>query len=124
MDRDQPRPLSHFMPGNRHILRIPPPVVLTSVHFGKEQSHGTGVIEVPYINRSFQAEFAGLTYLNAANVRFRYRMTGLEEGWIQTAERAVRYPSLPPGDYRFEVLARSAEGVSSTAPAAVSFRVL
>src|SRR5205823_3636276 len=54
------RGLSHFMPGNRHILRIPPPVVLTSIHFGKEQSHGAGVVEVPYMNRSFQAEFAGL----------------------------------------------------------------
>jgi len=42
-------------------------------------------------------------------------MTGLEEGWIQTDERAVRYPSLPAGDYRFEVLAQTAEGVSSLA---------
>jgi len=41
--------LSHFTPGNRHQLRIPPPVLLTSIQFGKEQSHGTGVIEVPYI---------------------------------------------------------------------------
>ncbi|PYT27034.1 MAG: hypothetical protein DMG58_21250 [Acidobacteria bacterium] len=57
-------------------------------------------------------------------MRFRYRMIGLEEDWIQTAEHAVRYPALPPGDYRFEVLARSAEGVWSAAPAAVSFRIL
>jgi signal transduction histidine kinase/streptogramin lyase/ActR/RegA family two-component response regulator len=118
------RGLSHFTPGNRHQPKIPPPIVFTSVQFGKEQSHGTGVIEVRYMNRSFQAEFAGLTYLNAADVRFRYRMTGLEEGWIQTSERAVRYPSLPAGDYRFEVLARTAEGVSSVAPAVVSFRIL
>jgi len=118
------RGLSHFTPGNRLKPKIPPPIVLTSIQFGKERSYATAVIEVRYINRLFQAEFAGLTYLNAAEVRFRYRMTGLEEGWIQTSERAVRYPSLPPGDYRFEVLAQTAEGVSSLSPAVVSFRIL
>jgi len=51
-------------------------------------------------------------------------MIGLEEDWIQTAEHAVRYPALAPGNYRFQVLARSAEGVWSAAPAAVSFRIL
>jgi signal transduction histidine kinase/DNA-binding response OmpR family regulator len=65
-----------------------------------------------------------LTYLNEADVRFRYQMQGLEEGWIETAEHAIRYPALPAGVYRFEVLARSAGGVWSAAPAAVSFRIL
>jgi signal transduction histidine kinase/CheY-like chemotaxis protein/streptogramin lyase len=118
------RGLSHFMPATRHKATIPPPVLLTSLQFGVRHLQWASAIQVPYQDRSFQAEFAGLTYLNEADVRFRYRMIGLEEDWIQTAERAVRYPALPPGDYRFEVLARSAEGVWSAAPATVSFRIL
>ncbi len=117
------RGLSHFTPAVYKVA-IPPPVLLTSLHFGVHQLPWAGDIRVPYQDRSFQAEFAGLTYLNEMDVRFRYRMIGLEEGWIQTAEHAVRYPALPPGDYRFEVLARSAAGVWSAAPAAVSFRIL
>jgi len=118
------RGLSHFTPATRHKPKVPPPVLLTSMQFGARHVQWASAIEVPYQDRSFQAEFAGLTYLNEADVRFRYRLIGLEEGWIQTAEHAVRYPALPPGDYRFEVLARSAEGVWSAAPAAVSFQIL
>ena len=103
---------------------IPPPVVLTSIRFGSRRVNKAGTIEVPYKERVFQVEFAGLTYLSESDVRFRYRITGLEEGWIETAERAVRYSTLPAGDYRFEVLARSAEGILSVAPAMISFRVL
>jgi signal transduction histidine kinase/ligand-binding sensor domain-containing protein/CheY-like chemotaxis protein len=117
------RGLSHFMPAT-YRPKIPPPVLLTSVLFGADHLQWAVAIQVPYRDGSFQAEFAGLTYLNEADVRFRYRMIGLEEDWIQTAEHAVRYPALAPGDYRFQVLARSAEGVWSAAPAAVSFRIL
>jgi signal transduction histidine kinase/DNA-binding response OmpR family regulator len=98
--------------------------LLTSIQFGTRPVNGLGVIRVPYKDRSFQAEFAALTYLNEADVRFRYRMTGLEESWIETAERAIRYPAVPPGVYRFDVVARSAGGVWSAKPAGVSFRIL
>ena len=118
------RGLSHFTPENGPETKISPPVLLTSIQFGHRHVNGGGVIDVRYKDRSFQAEFAALTYLNEADVRFRYRMTGLEEGWIETAERAIRYPTVPPGVYRFEVVARSAGGVWSTKPAGVSFRIL
>jgi signal transduction histidine kinase len=118
------RGLSHFTPKDELKTKIPPPVLLTSIQFGAQRANGAGVIRVPYKDRPFQAEFAALTYLNEAEVRFRYQMTGLDEGWIETAERAIRYPALPPGVYSFQVLARSAEGVWSTAPAAVSFEIL
>jgi signal transduction histidine kinase/ligand-binding sensor domain-containing protein len=119
------RGLSHFTPPKRRKEKIPPPVLLISIQFGGAQHlNWPDVIRVPYKDRSFQAEFAALTYMNEADVRFRYKMTGLEEGWIETAERAIRYPAVPPGAYCFEVFARSAEGVWSAAPAAVSFRIL
>jgi signal transduction histidine kinase/CheY-like chemotaxis protein/streptogramin lyase len=118
------RGLSHFTPADRKKAKIPPPVLLTSIRFGAQRVPWATLIQIPYHDRSFQVEFAGLTYLNEADVRFRYRLTGLEENWIETAERVVRYPALPAGDYRFEVLARSADRVWSVAPAAVSFRIL
>ena len=118
------RGLSHFTPENRQETRIPPPIFLTSIQFGPRHVNGVGVVRVPYEDRSFQAEFAALTYLNETDVRFRYRMTGLEDGWTETAEHAIRYPAIPPGVYRFEVFARSAGGVWSTRPAGVSFRIL
>src|SRR5260370_15154406 len=80
------RGLSNFAPATGHKAKIPPPVLLTSMQFGSHHLHWASAIQVPYQDRSFQAEFAGLTYSNEADVRFRYRMIRLEEDWVRTAD--------------------------------------
>ncbi|HUJ19918.1 MAG TPA: response regulator [Bryobacteraceae bacterium] len=118
------RGLSHFTPPDRNGPGIPPPVVLTSIRFGPRSFNLADNLQVPYHERSFQAEFAGLSYRDDAPLRFRYRLDGLEEDWTETDSRAVRYPSLPPGSYRFAVSARGPENTWSVQPATLSFRVL
>ena len=45
-------------------------------------------------------------------VRFKYRMEGLEPDWTAAgARRTATYSRLPPGDYRFHVLACNNDGV-------------
>lgn len=48
--------------------------------------------------------FAGVDP-KACVTRFRYRLNGLNQDWIETDQRSIHYPSLQPGDYRFEVAA-------------------
>jgi signal transduction histidine kinase len=67
--------------------------------------------------------FAGLTFRKPADVRFRYRLGGFDEGPTETSLREVRYARLPPGLYDFEVATRSAEGRWSAVPARFRFRV-
>jgi diguanylate cyclase (GGDEF)-like protein len=46
------------------------------------------------------------TNLHPRTTRYRYRLTGLEEDWIEIdAASRIRYPNLGPGRYRFEVQA-------------------
>jgi diguanylate cyclase (GGDEF)-like protein len=118
------RGLSHFTPTEQRELNLPPPVVLTSVHFGTQLKNLADRSEIRYQDRAFQVEYAALAYVNEASVRFRYRMIGLEEGWIRTQEHAARYSTLPPGDYTFEVMAGSTRAQWSTAPSSISFRIL
>ena len=68
--------------------------------------------------------FAALSFLRQKNIAFRYRLQGLDDRWIETAQREARYPSLPSGSYRFQVAARHAGGPWSPVPAAVSFRIV
>jgi len=63
-----------------------------------------------------------LTFLNEKEVRFRYRLAGLETNWIETDQRQALYHGLEPGNYTFEVMARSAQGVWSPLPERASFR--
>src|ERR1700749_1005123 len=66
----------------------------------------------PYDQNSLSLEFAALDYSEAAAIRYRYRMEGLEGQWneVDSSERLVTYPGTPPGDYTFRVQAASARG--------------
>ena len=118
------RGLSRFHPGLQQAPKVAPPVVITSVQFANRPVNPTSNLEVPFRDRSLVIAFAGLSFVDEASVRFQYRLKGLDEGWIETSQRKVRYPSLPTGAYTFEVSACSPEGVWSTNPAGFSFQVL
>nr|WP_238482172.1 ATP-binding protein [Dyella acidiphila] len=36
-------------------------------------------------------------------VHFRYRLSGIDSDWVEASARELRYASLPPGSYRFEL---------------------
>jgi signal transduction histidine kinase len=101
--------ISHFQPGSDFWSQVPPRVTITSTTYSAA-------------NRSFDASFSALTFLNEKEVRFRYRLAGLETNWIETDQRQALYHGLEPGNYTFEVMARSAQGVWNPRPERVSFR--
>ena len=78
--------------------------------------------EIPYAERSGQMHFATLTFRHEDQVQFRYRLQGLEDAWTETQQHEARYPSLPPGLYTFQVMARVPRGDWSE-PAQISFVV-
>jgi len=101
-----------------------PSVLLTSARFGGVDRLGQIAPEIRWKDRLFAAEFTGPTFRSPSEVRFRYRLEGLESETVETSQRAVRYPSLPAGSYRFEVSCRSASGALSAAPASFPFTIL
>lgn len=57
-------------------------------------------------------------------LRFRYRLDGLDEDWVEAgAQRVASYAQLPPGRYRFHVMA-GAHGVWRAAPAPVALEIV
>jgi signal transduction histidine kinase/ligand-binding sensor domain-containing protein len=118
------RGLSRFRPPVREAPKIAPPVVITSIQFGDGPANPFPRPVVPYRDHSLVVGFAGLSFVDERSVRFRYRLKGLEENWVETNQREARYPSLPSGRYAFEVLTSSPEGVWSKEPAAFAFRIL
>jgi signal transduction histidine kinase len=50
--------------------------------------------------------YSALSFTAPEKVRFRYRLDGLDSGWVDAGGRRVaEYPLLPPGQYRFRVAA-------------------
>ncbi len=61
-------------------------------------------------------------FKNAENVRCRYRLNGLQNKFTETNLSEVRYPSLPAGDYSFQVICDAPQLAESTS-AAYAFTV-
>jgi signal transduction histidine kinase/ligand-binding sensor domain-containing protein len=116
--------LSRYRPSARAASSLAPPVVVTAARFGELLGDPAVHSEVPLRDRDFLVTFAALSFLRQKNIAFRYRLQGLDDRWIETGQGEARYPSLPPGSYRFQVAARHADGPWSPVAAAVSFRIV
>jgi len=118
------RGLSHYQAATVARPNVPPPVVFTSVKFGERSGDPSVPAEIPYRDNSLHVRFAALTFVQESSVLFRYRMANASTAWVETAERELNYPNLPPGDYTLDVEARNAQGLWSAKPASLSFQIL
>ena len=74
-------------------------------------------------SNNIQFNFSGISFKSLGNITFKYRLLGLEPDWIETKNNTVRYSSLPPNNYSFEVKAISKNNLDSNNPAIFSFKV-
>ena len=76
--------------------------------------------------RQVEFRFTALSFNSQA--RFRYKLVGLDNDWVDDGPRessrgTVQYGFLRPGDYQFHVTARNNEGVWNNTGAALILRV-
>lgn len=91
-----------------------------------EISHAEGAapVEIPPGVEQFEFQFTALSLVAPEKVRFKYRLLGWEQDWVERSQRSVAYRHLTPGDYRFQVIACNNDGVWNTAGATLAFVVL
>jgi ligand-binding sensor domain-containing protein/signal transduction histidine kinase len=69
-------------------------------------------IIIPPGYEQLEIDYTALNFSAPKLVRFKYRMDGHEISWTDAGdERVARYPKLPPGNYRFQVIAENEDGV-------------
>ncbi|UPG89422.1 ATP-binding protein [Luteibacter aegosomaticola] len=96
--------------------------VLTGVHYGDAPVDTREAL--PYKEAAALVLHFGVANNNAGHpVRFRYRLPGVDGGWVETAQREVRYASLPSGHYTFEVQAVDVNRRVASPPLTLSFTV-
>jgi hypothetical protein len=121
---------------------VPPPVILESVLVDN------GIVPLPQRIHAQHCKTAGATagewaklttspgrhtveFRFTANslaapekVRFRYQLDGIDSGWRDSgARRFASYPALPPGNYRFRVIAANNDGLWNEAGATITFTI-
>jgi signal transduction histidine kinase/streptogramin lyase len=103
---------------------MPPPVSVTGVYIDGQRFQPTQKLSLAPSERNLEIHYAGLSFINPEKVSFRYILDGYDRDWTDAGpRRAAFFTKLPPGQYHFRVMARSADGVWSRQAAAVNFAV-
>jgi len=72
-----------------------------------------------------ELRYTGLSFTAPERMRFRYKLEGLDSDWVDAgSRRAAYYSYVPPGVWRFRVIACDGEGVWNEVGASLSFEVL
>jgi len=74
---------------------------------------------------TLEFRYTGLSFDAPERVRFRYRLEGLDPHWVEAGtRREAFYSFVPPGHYRFQVIACNGDGVWNEVGASLGLTVL
>ncbi len=114
------------MPSQYHFENYAPPLVLTALAMdGQRVSLGTQGLELWPGQRSLTVEFAALDYSAPELTRYRYRLLGESDRWVEAdaEHRSATFANLVPGHYRFELQGSNRHGIFSPNELAFALRV-
>lgn len=115
--------LSRFEPATYQGNSVPPKVHITGVNAsGREYMPGE-YFTLTYEENYLEIQYAGINFTAPNQILYEYRMSEIDPDWQQTTARSVKYPSLPPGEYTFQVHARNLNGAWSEELEEVQFRI-
>jgi signal transduction histidine kinase/ActR/RegA family two-component response regulator len=114
--------LSHFRVPAARPLNPPPAPIFVQVAYGAKDLLNAS--ELPWRHDPLTVSLASLTLRNENALKFRYRLVGLENEWVETAERTVRYPELAPSHYSFEAVAVDSSSGKTSPLSGFSFEIM
>jgi len=102
--------------------KIPPPVLIEDVLVDQKPAPlGSSAVFAPDAEK-LEFHYTALSFLVPSRVLFKYMLEGYENQWVEAGtRRAAYYTNLPPGEYRFRVVACNNDGVWNEAGASYAF---
>ncbi|MCP4221568.1 MAG: PAS domain-containing protein, partial [bacterium] len=102
----------------------PPPVIIEDILINGDSISRELDTPIPPGKKDFEFHFAALSYTNPQKIRFKYRLQGYSNEWVDAGtRRTAYYTNLPAGHYTFEVIAANASGVRNSASVKKSFEL-
>ncbi len=94
---------------------------LISAQYGVHELNGRGQQVDFDAGGALVLRFAVLGNSSGSPVRFRYRLSNIDRDWVEASMRELRYASLPPGSYRFELQTIDENQRRLSAPISLTF---
>lgn len=91
---------------------LPPPVLIESVVVERESvTFQNGITIVPGQD-DLEISYTGLSFIKSEQVKFKYKLEGKDEDWVDAGTRRTAYYTyIPPGTYTFRVIAANSDGL-------------
>jgi signal transduction histidine kinase/streptogramin lyase len=108
------------------IRALPPPrPIIEEIRVAGEVREPGQQLTVPPGAGAFEIVYTAPTFVKPEQVRFRYRLAGLSEAWVDAGDRrSVSFDRVPPGTYTFVLSASNHTGEWSAGGPALSIVVL
>lgn len=104
--------------------RLPPPVLIRSLTAGDRVYRDPAGLALAAGTRTLEIAFTAPSLVVPRRVRFRYRLQGVDENWVEAGNRRLAsYANLGPGRYRFQVVAANDDGVWNETGATLEFEI-
>ena len=141
--------LVSIRPDEVSVNRLPPPVVIEEIfvdgksfvkeirppdknkmpdsiaHAPSAGSPSVTALQIPPGKHQFDFHYTALSFAAPDKVRFRYKLDGLDDGWVEAdGKRSAHYGPLRPGEYRFQVIACNNDGIWNEAGSTINLKVL
>ena len=103
---------------------VPPPVHIERIVADGVAHAPPAAARLPALVRDVSIEYTALSLGAPEKVAFRYKLEGRDDDWVEAGNRRQAfYTDLPPGPYRFRVIAANDRGVWNEDGAAWAFSV-
>jgi signal transduction histidine kinase len=103
---------------------LPPPVHIEKVVADRESYVPRQELRIPPRPRNLEIDYTALSFMAPQKVRFRYKLEGHDADWQEAGtRRQAFYSDLPPGNYRFRVMACNNDGVWNETGAFLDFTI-
>ncbi len=101
--------------------KYPPKTFIENVNIDGISFIKNDSLIIPPNNNILTIHYLGLSYREQGNLKYKYRLKGLDSTWYTTQNRSIQYSTLPAGKYTFEVKAVNHQGISSISPKTIHF---
>jgi signal transduction histidine kinase len=102
---------------------LSPPVIIEKITIDRKETPLAPTLEIDPHQENLEIEYTGINFSRPEQVKFKYRLLGLDTDWVDVGTRRTAYfPHLPPGTFTFEVVAESGDGIIS--PTAATLKLI
>lgn len=103
---------------------VPPPVYIEEASLNRAKIETVGKLQIEPGQSNLEINYTAIKFNKPEQIQFRYKLEGFDDDWQDVGNRRTAYyPYLPPGTYKFSVMATSGNGVWSNNDASLEIVV-